>query len=84
VKSDEQTALKNAVKAGADDLLAYIDANGATIVKADPAADLAKLAKKARKAARKTLKGKGKALQKKQAKAGVALDSLDAAVAVQP
>jgi hypothetical protein len=33
---------------------------------------------------RKTLKGKGKALQKKQTKAAAALDALDAAVAVQP
>ncbi|MCW5890226.1 MAG: right-handed parallel beta-helix repeat-containing protein [bacterium] len=82
-KGADQKALKTTVKAGAEDIVAYVGANGAELVRTDPAADLAALAEAARKAAGKTLKGKGKPLRKKQAKAAIALDALDAAVAPQ-
>lgn len=82
-KDDAQKQLKAAVKTGADDVVAFADANAAALVLVDPAADLGKLGRKARAAVRKTLRGKGKKLQRKQAKATAALDAMDAAVAPQ-
>ncbi|MCW5890225.1 MAG: CSLREA domain-containing protein [bacterium] len=82
-KDDAQKQLKAAVKAGADDVVAYAEANAGALVLADPVADLTKLGRKARLAVRKTLRGKGKKLRKKQTKATAALDAMDAAVAPQ-
>lgn len=82
-KGADQKALKATVKAGADEIVAYVGANGPGLVPTDPAADLPGLAEAARKAARKTLKGRGKALRKKQTKAAAALDALDAALVPQ-
>jgi CSLREA domain-containing protein len=82
-KTDEQKAARANVTQLADDLVGYVTANETAIAKADPSAKLTKLAKKARKALRATRKGKGKALVKKQARAGKALDALDAVVATQ-
>jgi hypothetical protein len=82
-KGPDQKALKATVKANGDEVVAYVQANGAGITRTDPAADLSALAASAQKAVRKATKGKGKALKKKKAKATAALDALDAAVAPQ-
>lgn len=82
-KDDAQKQLKAALKAAADDLVAFTNANAGALVLADPSADLGKLVRKARLAVQKTLRGKGKKLQKKQTKATAALGALDAAVAAQ-
>lgn len=82
-KDDAQKQLKAALKTAADDLVTFTNANAGTLMLADPSADLAKLVRKARAAVRKTLRGKGKKLQKKQTKATAALGALDVAVAAQ-
>ncbi|HEV7731907.1 MAG TPA: choice-of-anchor Q domain-containing protein [Candidatus Binatia bacterium] len=81
-KSAEQTTMKSEVKATGEDLIAYVNQTPG-IVLADASANLGKLAKKTKKALRGTLKGKGKSLLKKKARATTALQALDAAVAPQ-
>ncbi len=81
-KSAEQATMKSELKAAGDELIAYVNQTPG-IVLADPSANLGKLAKKAKKALRGPLKGKGKALVKKKARATTALQALDAAVAPQ-
>jgi CSLREA domain-containing protein len=82
-RDDSQKALKMQLKAYADDIMAYVTQWNTSLVRADPAADLPKLCKKARKMMRATLRKRGHALQRGRARAMAALDKLDQAVAPQ-
>ncbi len=80
-KTPEQGAMRDELKNLGDDIVAFVNQNGGAIVLAQPGVNLAKLAKKAKKTTKQTLRGKGKALEKKKGRATAALQAMDAAVA---
>jgi hypothetical protein len=80
-KSPEQGLMRDELRSLGDDIVAFVNQNAGAIVLAQPGVNLGKLAKKVKKTTKQSLRGKGKALEKKKGRATAALQALDAAVA---
>jgi predicted outer membrane repeat protein len=82
-RNPTQRGIKAELKQSMRGIVAYVKQHQASIVLADPTANLGKLARRAQKRASAAARKRGRALTRAKSAAATALDQLDAAVAPQ-